>query len=111
MIPAGLLVTVLSSELLQVTNIFAATSVIPRKRCISMAHVPIIVQFLINTDINGTEISAIILVFMVGISTGMVLASLRAIILLLHHTKMANITAIILAPNTPANTFISTRVA
>lgn len=70
-----------------------------------------IAQFLINTDTNGTEISAITPVFTAGTSTGMVLVNLLAIILSFPHTGMANTIVTILVLNTSANTFISTKVA
>jgi len=111
MILAGLLVTLHCTESPQVINTSVATNAIPLKSCISTELVQPTVQFLTSTDTNGTEIFAIILVFTVGISTGMVLASLIVIILLSPHTETANSIVTILALNTSANTFISTKVA
>ena len=81
MVLAGLLVTVRFTESRLVINTCVVTNVTQPKLYISMAHAQMIVQFRTNLEINGIEISAIILVFTAGIFTGMVLVNPIAIIL------------------------------
>jgi len=111
MIRAGLHVILHSTGSLQVTTTCVATDVMKRRSYISMELAQITARFLTNIDINGIEISAIILVFTVGISIGMVLVNPTAITLLKHPIKTDNTTVIIPARNMLANTFISTKVA
>jgi len=81
MIPAGLLVTVLFTELHLVINIYVVTNVMLPKVYISTAHAQMIALFRIKKGASGIEISAIILAFTAGISTGTVLVNPFAIIL------------------------------
>jgi hypothetical protein len=111
MIHAGLLVTLRSTESPQEISTYVAIGVMKLRFCISMVHAQTTAQFLTSSDINSREISVIILVFMVGTSTGMVLVNLNAIILLLALTEMANSIVTILVQNTSVNTSISTKVA
>ena len=92
----------------QEINIFAVTNVMKTKVFISTTLVWKTVCFPISTDINGTEISAIILAHTGGISTGMVHVCLIVTILCLLSTEMANIIVSILHLLELDNTFIIT---
>jgi hypothetical protein len=98
-IPAMVVVMLLSKNLLQALNSSVLTNVLKMRLFTLTELVWTIVLFLRSTEINGPEISAIILVNTAGICTGTVRVFPHVLILYHTHLEMDNSTAIIQVPH------------